>query len=311
MRWRDSFFVLYYHNYFFICIALLSICGCSKKAADAPPPPPWEETEDKKPRPTLLARTGEAPLWVEFDGENLTPISSPEAATLKPFVPWPLAEHAAGIVHWGNELAIAVNRRGFWLVKEEAGGLLGLYFLAETEFTPLYTMLKAFIFRGKPAFLLYRDDFFVEHDIPPPSSRVFTIKDDIYGLEAVGIPAFFDMDGWDIEDFFSLDDGVWYFKAVQKGGEAENIRYMRTGNLSAEGEEITFGTYMQAAMKAAGSREDGAEPSELPSWLPPLPQNFVYTAYSRFGGAGLAAWEERENWNTGAAGLLLLQIDLE
>ncbi|MDR2445616.1 MAG: hypothetical protein LBD44_06755 [Spirochaetaceae bacterium] len=294
--------------------ALLNVCGCPKKTvpADAPPPlpPPWEA--DERPRPLVLVQTGTAPVWTEFDGANVRPVVSPETATLKPFEPWPLAEHAAGIVQWHDGLAIAVNRHGFLLIKEVEDGLLELYFLEESKFTPRYTMLKAFTFRGKPAFLLYRDDFFVEHGIPPPSIRVFTVKDGITGLEPVEIPVFSGFpgaEGWDIEDFFTPDGGTWYFKAVWKGAGTGKIGYMRTENLSVNGEEIPFGDYMRAAMRAAANCEDGAGIPELPRGLPPLPQDFVYTAYSQTGGACVAAWEERESWNTGAAGLLFLQIN--
>lgn len=314
--------LLHYPHYFFsgilpgifLTFALLNVCGCHKKAASAdisPPLPPLREA-DERPRPLVLVQTGAEPLWTEFNGANIRPISSPERAALKPFVPWPLAEHAAGIVQWDDGLAIAVNRYGFLLVKGAKDGLLELYFLQESEFTPRYTMLKAFTFQKKPAFLLYRDDFFVEHDIPPPSLRVFTVKDGITGLESVEIPAFScfpGAEGWDIEDFFSDDDEMWYFKAVWKGGGTGKIGYMRTENLSASGEEIPFGDYIREAMQSAANREDNAGIPGLPSWRPPLPPNFVYTAYSQTGGVGIAAWEERESWNTGAAGILFLQIN--
>ena len=292
-----------------LTLFLLSVCGCPKRTAPAGSPPP---PQDEAPATGVLVRTGAEPLWTEFENGRLRPIASPEAAALKPFEPWPLTEHAAGIVQWGGGLTVAVNRHGFLLVKEAKNGLLELYFLEESEFTPRYTILKAFIFLDKPAFLLYRDDFFVEHDIPPPSPRVFTVTDGIFGLKPVEIPAFSGFpgaEGWDIEDFFTSDDGEWYFKAVWKGGGTGKIAYMRTENLSATGEEIPLGDYMRAAMKAAGRAEDGADITGLPLWLPQLPPNFVYTDYSQTGGAGIAAWEERENWNTGAAGLLFLQIN--
>jgi hypothetical protein len=175
-------------------------------------------------------------------------------------------------------------------------------------------MHEAFTFRGKPAFLLYRDDFFVEHDIPPPSSRVFTVKDDISGLELVEIPAFSGFpgaEGWDIEDFFAGGDGSSYFKAVQKGAGVGKINYMKAEDLSIQGEEITFGGYMRAAMQASGGETEYDAPgpaTELPAGLPPLPENFVYTSHSRIGGVNAVAWEERENWNIGAAGIVFLQI---
>jgi hypothetical protein len=284
---------------------LLNVSSCSEKSAppEEAPLAEMEARHEKKPAPLALVQT---PLWVEFDGENLKPIASPEASALKPFVPWPLAEHAAGIVQWGAYLAIAVNRNGVWLVKESADGLLELYFLRETEVTPLYTMLKTFIFRDKPVFLLHRDDFFVEHDIPPPPLRVFTVKDDISGLEAIEIPAFSGFpgaEGWDIEDFFTAASGSSYFRAVQKNVGLGKISFMRTPSLSDAGEEITFGAYMAAAMEASV----GVGTPVSPPGLPELPENFTYTAYSEIGGVSVAAWEERENWNIGAAGLLFTQ----
>jgi hypothetical protein len=294
----------------FLLPLLLNVFSCSKKTA---PPEETQIQHEKYPPPTALVQTGAVPLWVEFDGKNLNPLSSPEAAALKLFVPWTVAEHVTGIVRWGAYLAIAVNRGGVWLVKEAADGLFQLYLLRETQVTPLYTMLEAFNFQGKPAFLLYRDDFFVEHDIPPPLVRAFTVKDDISGLEAVEIPAFSGFsgaEGWDIEDFFtaggSSGDSSSYFKAVKKGVEAEKISYIRTENLSVKGEEITFGAYMSAAMEAAGGSDTASPPLELPAGLPALPENFVYTAYSRIAGINVVSWEERENWNIGAAGLLFL-----
>jgi hypothetical protein len=292
----------------FLPSLLLNVSSCSKKNTppEEAPLAEMEARHEKKPNPLALVQTGAAPLWVEFDGENIRSITSPEASTLKPFVPWPLTEHAAGIVQWGAYLAIAVNRSGIWLVKEAADGLLELYFLRETEIIPLYTMLKTFIFQGKPVFLLHRDDFFVEHDIPPPPSRVFTVKDDISGLEAIDIPAFSGFpgaEGWDIEDFFTAASGSSYFRAVQKSPWTGKISFMRTSSLSDAGEEITFGGYMSAAMEAAGEADAPVSPAGLPA----LPENFTYTAHSEIGGVSVAAWEERENWNIGASGLFFMQ----
>ncbi|MDR3356408.1 MAG: hypothetical protein LBO04_04390 [Spirochaetaceae bacterium] len=280
--------------------------GCTKKAAPPGPLPQVPQVSgESRARPELLVKAGAAPLWLEFDGEGLRPLSSPEDAALKPLIPWPLAEHAAGIVSWEGGLAIAVNRWGFWLVKDAAGGLFELYFLADKETTPRYTMRRAFTFQGRPAFLLYRDDFFVEHGIPPPAARVLAVKSDVSGLEAVEIPAFSAFpgaEGWDIEDFFTPDGVLWYFKALHKGGGSGKVSYVRAETLSAGGEEIPFDAYIRAAMASAPARQDEAA---FPG-LPPLPAGFVYTAYSQTGGACIAAWEEREDWNIGAAGLLVI-----
>jgi hypothetical protein len=40
--------------------------------------------------------------------------------------------------------------------------------------------------------------------------------------------------------------------------------------------------------------------------LPPLPEQFVYTGIGCSGQALIAAWEEREDWNVGAAGFMVV-----
>jgi hypothetical protein len=270
-------------------------------------------------QPEALVEVGAEPVWVEFQGNSIRRLNTPEDASLKPFTAWPSVEYVVDMVQWADELAIAVNRAGFWLVKSRQDDTLELYFLTNTEFVPMYTMHKAFIFENKPVFLIYRNDFFGVNEIPPPVSRFFTINEDKTGIEAIDIPAFSEFTGakgWDIEEFFNVDEDFWYFKAVLKGSEAENVNYVRVARLSdSAGEDVSLGTYMTAARLAA-AKADGADDMEdeitenislFMDGLPLLPENFVYTVHSQIGAVYITAWEERENWNTGAAGLLFTQ----
>ncbi|MDR1363667.1 MAG: hypothetical protein LBJ35_06420 [Spirochaetaceae bacterium] len=309
---------------------LVLVCACSGKTGKT-----IQREEAVLARPTALVDAGAGPVWIEFQGDSIIQISAPENAALKPFTPWPSAEHAAGMVQWEEGLAIAVNRGGFLLARSRGVPNAGqdgaapnagdgdvsrvgleLYFLTEKEFAPLYTMNGAFIFQNKPVFLIYRNDFFGTQENPPPVSRFFTINDDKTGLEPIDIPVFSEFSGekgWDIEELFNIDESFWYFKAILKGNEADGVNYVRTERLSnTGGEKISPGTYMSAARLAArekaGVEDESGDISEaappLPPGLPSLPENFVYTLHSRIGSVYITAWEERENWNTGAAGLL-------
>ena len=46
----------------------------------------------------------------------------------------------------------------------------------------------------------------------------------------------------------------------------------------------------------------------IPLELPPLPENFVYTGIALSGQNIIASWEEQEEYNTGAAGFMVLKI---
>ncbi|MDR2499774.1 MAG: hypothetical protein LBD37_01675 [Treponema sp.] len=52
---------------------------------------------------------------------------------------------------------------------------------------------------------------------------------------------------------------------------------------------------------------DGTARLRLAS-LPPLPEGFFYTRIGMAGSALIAAWEEQEHWNTGAAGFLVIAM---
>lgn len=294
---------------------ILVLCGCSKKddgaVSYAVNPDAGTLTRES---PAALIEVENKPVWVEFESNTLRQLDTPENAALNPFKAWPLAEYVVDMVEWQDSIVIAVNRGGFWLVKRSDDGVLELYFLTESKFTPSYTMHSVFFFQKKPVFLIYRNDFFGKNEISPPASRFFTIKDNESGLESINIPVFSKFSGvndWDIEEIFDTNDGFWYFKAIRKDEKSGAVYYARTMELSAPaGEEITASAYMTAAMNAA---EPGASDYEETATfsspmsltgLPPLPENFVYTSQSQINGIYITAWEERENWNIGAAGLL-------
>jgi hypothetical protein len=60
-------------------------------------------------------------------------------------------------------------------------------------------------------------------------------------------------------------------------------------------------------IRAAG--DDSAPRLDLFS-LPSLPEGFVYTRIGLAGQALVAAWEEQDGWNVGAAGFLILRFTL-
>jgi hypothetical protein len=51
-------------------------------------------------------------------------------------------------------------------------------------------------------------------------------------------------------------------------------------------------------------REGGCETGTVN--LPPLPEKFAYTGIGSSGRVLIAAWEEREDWNVGAAGFMVV-----
>jgi hypothetical protein len=227
--------------------------GCAPRTR---PLPSAEETGGEAPvliPDTLLAivKSGEAPLWFEFTAGGPALIPGPAEASEEPFVPWPQARYAAGFAVDGEgRLVMAVNRDGFlaWEVREDG---LGLYRVAKPEAWDPYTAASLFMYRGIPAALLCRDDFFPREEAETPVSpevRVWGLGADLLAMEETEIPAFAALppaEGWNLDSLSLGRDGLWYYRGVRRGDSPE-IRYFRTWDLAVPGDFSSAGVFRNA-----------------------------------------------------------------
>jgi hypothetical protein len=164
------------------------------------------------------------------------------------------------------------------------------------------------LYDGGPALFFYRDDVFTEPALPPPRPPVLALRpgparpgDLAYGsLEALEIPALAGIpfaEGWEADILRPGADGLWYYRLSRRKNGGREARYFRSADLSRAGEETGPGPYRNSQKEA--------EPDA--SGLPPLPDDFVYTHVVRLGDTVIAAWEEQQDYNIGAAGFMLIR----
>jgi hypothetical protein len=222
--------------------------------------PPAETLPSETPSPPLeygqyplaLLQSGENPLWFELADQGPALIPSPEQAFLRPFVPWPLTRRVAGILGRENRIILGINREGFlafvpWAEGENGG--IALYRIDNSAYWKDYSVESLFVFESTPAALLYRDDYFIDSDLPPPSPRVWGL-DAAAGMTALIVGAFEGLapeDGWDIEALLQGPDDQWRYRAIRKNGSFQGIGYFSAGNLSLPGEASTQGALQNAS----------------------------------------------------------------
>jgi hypothetical protein len=297
------------------CVLFL---GCSRGKTSEPPLEDSGALYRDTLHPDYIIEAGKYPLWFEFSAVGLTAVSSPGEASLTPFKPWPLARHVRGVLKHGGDLTMVINREGFIVASPAAslppevlhaagplskpGEALAVYRCADPAFWDSYTAAAAFMYQGSPAALLYRDDFFVENTVPAPLPRVWTPDIASHRPVPLAVPALDALspsEGWDIDALSRGEDGYWYFRAVRKPALQPLIQFYRSKDLEAEAEASSQAEFQNSFTHEA---ENGApDPG-----LPPLPAGFVYTAKGLSGGVVVAAWEEQEGFNIGAAGLMLV-----
>jgi hypothetical protein len=215
----------------------------------------------------------------------------------------------------GEALYLAVNRDSLLAFLPREGGELGLYRFTGTEYWESYTVGNLLAYDGKPALFFYRDDTFAEPAASPPSPPVLALFSGSghAGLGPLEIPALADIpfaEGWEADILQSGADGLWYYRGVRRNNGGREIRYFRGGALSRRGEEIGAWTYRNSQApgvppgeaSAGGLGETGITP------LPPLPEQFTYTRTARLGDLIVAAWEEQEDYNIGAAGFMVVRL---
>jgi hypothetical protein len=204
-----------------------------------------------------LARlcAGENPIWFEFGHDGPFLIETAAAASLAPYVPWPHARYATAMAIWNGFLVMAVNRDGFLVfgpagesAQPEAAELL-LYRSSSGGLWDPYTTESFFIWEGKPAVLLYRNDFFGELTAPTPDPSVYTL--DFFSPVPVGtyVPALgiFPSDGtWETELLRRGPEGRWYYRMKEKAQGRHTTAYFSTTDLNVEGKKISFGEWMNS-----------------------------------------------------------------
>jgi hypothetical protein len=208
-------------------------------------------------------QSGENPLWFELDEQGPALIPSPEEASLHPFVPWPLTRRIAGILGIGDRIILGINREGFLVFVPWAEGKnpgIALYRIDNSAYWKDYSLGSLFVFDSKAAAMLYRDDYFIDTSLPPPSPRVWSL-DPGAGMKDLIVGALEDLPpelGWDIEALRQGPDDRWLYRAIRKGGSHRGMDYFSAGDLALPGEPST-----EAAMWAASQprpRDQAPEP---------------------------------------------------
>jgi hypothetical protein len=202
--------------------------------------------------PLALLQSGENPLWFELGENGPALIPSPAEASLCPFVPWPLVRRSAGILSREGRVILGINREGFlvfmpWAGTEDAG--IALYRIETRDYWQHYSVESLFFFNDTPAAMIYRNDYFIDNNLSPPSPRVWGLQPGV-GIGELEIPAFEGLppeEGWDLEDLQEGPDGQWYYRAVKKGGMSRGVGYFRTSALSHAGEPSSQWALQNAA----------------------------------------------------------------
>jgi hypothetical protein len=229
-------------------------------------------------------QAGKFPLWFQFIDDKPVLIETIEDAVFSAaLVPWPLATHVRFMLAQEDALLLAVNRDGFIRFSPWRGNggetAAGLYRFSGGDFWRHYTVGAFALFDKTPAALLYHDNRFLDSDASLPSPRLwtfdpYTAKPQSFALPALDI--FAPEDGWDIDALRRGGDGYWYFRAVKKEAVKPELRMLRSGDLAQEGEQVSLGTFQNAAL-----------PEPLSAAPPPL-HDMLALAFAE-SGCGLAA----------------------
>ena len=288
---------------------LLLLSACSRQGPPELRVLPGENLSPAgSPWPALaLIHPGSEALWFELDHRGAGHIQDPSASALSPFEPWPLARHVTGLLLWEGRVVMAVNREGFLVLEPQEDGEpapLILYRIEGAGVWDPYTAESLFLYQGRPAALLYRNDFFMDHPSPPPPSRVYALDPLSSRPLALSVPA---LDAhpsqglWETEVVRRGPSGSWYIR--MRDLDRGQVLFFRTEDLGQGGQQVGISEWIYSFP------EEGLEEDPLYPFLPPLPEGFVYTHLICLEPYLVAAWEEQDEASIGAAGFMIVQGD--
>jgi hypothetical protein len=88
----------------------------------------------------------------------------------------------------------------------------------------------------------------------------------------------------------------------------DTLAYFRASPPSVLAINVQGSGLYDAGVPPLSAAPDAAVPRGIPLTLPSLPENFVYTGIALSGETIIAAWEEQEEYSTGAAGFMALRL---
>ena len=225
--------------------------------------------------PIAILKTGEQPLWFQF-GEHGPELlySIEDACYSRALIPWPHAIHARFILARNNDVYLAVNKDGFlvfspWEEKQaghgyraslakkteheanSAGQAAALYRFPGNDYWQPYTIAAFVLLDDIPAAFLYRDEHFLDTDIPLPSPRAWTFNMQYSFPLALDIPAlrsFPASEGWDIDAFRCSAGGSLYFRAVKKNKADPEIVYLHSADFAKTCIKTGKGAFFNSAL---------------------------------------------------------------
>jgi hypothetical protein len=272
-----------------LCIFLLISCTRSEEK---------KQSANTTTPPIAVLQPGMHPLWFQLTENGPQQLDTIYDAQLSAaLVPWPLALHIRFFEVRENELYIVINRDGFMKIVPYNADGFSLYRFPDDDLWKNYSAGGFVFYENQPAALLYLDDRFIDTDLPPPNPRTWTFNMESNKPFPLAIPAleYYPPD-WNIDTLRLADDGFWYYRTTGDG----EIFMLRSGDLGQQGVFASLEDFQNSA------------PHETPNFdhlpLPPLPENFYYTFTAQLGDTIIAAWEEQEEYNTGAAGLMLIKF---
>ena len=224
-------------------------------------------------QPIAVLKAGEYPLWFQLGPQGPALLNSiDEACYSRALIPWPLTEHVRFILAQSDDVFFAVNCSGFLMFspwnETAGGGETALYYFPGGDLWQSATIAAFVFYNDSPAALLYSDDRFINTRSPLPDPRVWTFNRETpvpFGLDIPAFNNFSASEGWDVDALrysivypaalaaaseSSSPDGFWYYRVIKKDSQVNNIIYMRSASLGAEGETINSGQFYNSALPA-------------------------------------------------------------
>jgi hypothetical protein len=203
----------------------------------------------------------------------------------------------------GDSVIAALNQAGFVRFEgdDHNKGEITLSFIPVNGAWKNYTVGGFFLDNNMPVAVIYSDSFFSKAPQPAPTERLWSLDLATNSLNRQESSAFAAVPGkedWNINTCFPGGGKIW-FEAVRNLNGGQETRYYSAASLESDAEACSFALFKNASVVYNDNKKCDV------SSLPQLPEGFSWDYVEPLGSSIIAAWEERQDWNVGAAGFMI------